>query len=540
MKYGSVYTTNSLADFVVSLLKVERASARTPSFGVCLDPACGGSSLLNAVARGDVRHSLLYGVDVDPEAIEISRTYSEIIGSEIIYKDFLRPSAKTDPKAYWLERLARVDTIIANPPWSSDRIYDRDELLLRGYKNVDGQYDCYALFVELSMAILHANGFAAFILPDSLFSATAYGLRRFIATKYEIKVIARLGEKLFEGVHRATTVVVVRKCIPSDASLTKCFRLTTSDRKAVLGGDKTLETVFEEQYRVKRQMDFLRNEDCLFDIDVASEDHAVIERIRSHGGKWSFDVSFHRGVEISKRGTVFYCPKCGGANTAALFSGLALKRCKCCGRQVEVSSSELESVMQFRPADGFVPIFVGESVGRYSLSCQRYLKLGVEGINYKDLDDYKPMKILVRKTGLGIKSVVDDSGRMVNQAVYFFTAGEGLREDALYFYNALLNSRVIFYYYMKLYGENEWKSHPYLTKRILQELPIIRFDNKSELHHQIADGARKLNLHYTAAIDAELELLVTLAYGLDRKEVERIKHEMAELPDLGALREMKQ
>ena len=49
MKYGSVYTTNSLADFVVSLLKVERASARTPSFGVCLDPACGGSSLLNAV-----------------------------------------------------------------------------------------------------------------------------------------------------------------------------------------------------------------------------------------------------------------------------------------------------------------------------------------------------------------------------------------------------------------------------------------------------------------------------------------------------------
>ena len=74
------------------------------------------------------------------------------------------------------------------------------------------------------------------------------------------------------------------------------------------------------------------------------------------------------------------------------------------------------------------------------------------------------MKILVRKTGLGIKSVVDDSGRMVNQAVYFFTAGEGLREDALYFYNALLNSRVIFYYYMKLYGENEWKSHPYLTK----------------------------------------------------------------------------
>lgn len=540
MKYGSVYTTNSLADFVISLLKIERTSAGMPSFGVCLDPACGGSSLLSAVARGDVQHSLLYGVDVDPEAIEISRNYCINIGSEVIYKDFLRPSAKANPKAYWRKRLTRVDTIIANPPWSSDRIYDRDELLLHGYKNVDGQYDSYALFIELSMAVLHADGFAAFILPDSLFSATAYGLRRYIATNFEIKVIARLGEKLFEGVHRATTVVVIRKRTPDDASLTRCFRLTTSDRKAVLCGSKTLKAVFEEQKRVKRQMDFLKNEDCLFDIDVAREDHAVIERIRSHGGKWSFDVIFHRGVEISKRGTVFYCPKCGGANTTALFSGLALKRCRCCGREVEVSSSELESVVQLTPADGFVPIFVGESVGRYSLSYQRYLKLGVEGINYKDLDDYKPMKILVRKTGLGIKSVVDDSGSIVNQAVYFFTAGEGLKEDALYFYNALLNSRVIFYYYMKLYGENEWKSHPYLTKRILQELPIIRFDNESELHRQIADGARKLNFHYAARIDSELELLVRRAYGLGKKEVERIKHEMAELPDLGALKEMKQ
>ena len=56
----------------------------------------------------------------------------------------------------------------------------------------------YVLFIELAYNILNENGVMAFIIPDSLFDPQNERLRKFLVEKTQIKVIARLGEKIFD------------------------------------------------------------------------------------------------------------------------------------------------------------------------------------------------------------------------------------------------------------------------------------------------------------------------------------------------------
>lgn len=537
-----MYTPDALADFVASLLRDEALSDGCPTFGNCLDPACGGFSLLKAIDRSDFPHETLTGIDFDDDAVGLSKAVCNELKGVVLKKDFLCPAKAGNSAEFWKKKLPPINTMIANPPWSSDRIYDQDDLRRHGFHLADGQYDSYTLFIELGLAVLQEGGYAAFIIPDSLFSSTAIGLRKLLATKYEIRVIARLGEKLFEGVHRATTVLVVKNAKPRHESTTKCFRLNTLDRKHVLAGDKLLYEVFTCQLHEEQQLRFTLQADCIFDVDSSFEDHEILAKMDALADGWATKLTFHRGVEISKSGAVYYCPKCGCANGVTLLKAPAEKRCFSCGFVGTIQPNDIDFLVREAPADGFEVVLVGESVGRYLISRQRYLKTGVPGVNYKKRDEYLKPKLLVRKTGLGIKSAVDSSMRLVTQTVYFFTENEGCSAsgDALYFYNALLNSRTLFFFYMKRYGENEWKSHPYLTKAILLAMPLFAYDSGNQAHRKVAEYGRMLNSTQDLKTDKLLEKEIQKLYQLEQHEVERISSELAALPDLGALKEMKQ
>lgn len=542
MKYGSVYTPDSLADFVASLLRDEALHDGCSTFGNCLDPACGGFSLLKAIDRSNFPYEALTGIDFDSDAISLSGVICKELRGVVLKKDFLCPNNSGNTAKYWKKKLPKINTIIANPPWSSDRIYDRGDLRERGFRLVDGQYDSYMLFIELGLSVLQEGGFAAFIIPDSLFSSTAIELRKLLATQYEIRVIARLGEKLFEGVHRATTVLVVKNAVPNSSSKTKCFRLNTVDRKYVLAGGKLLYDVFSCQHHEETQLRFVLRDDYIFDVDSSYEDHKILAKMDGLADGWTKSLTFHRGVEISKTGTVYYCPKCGCANGVASLKTPMKKQCHSCSFSATIRPDDIDYLVRESPADGFEAVLVGESVSRYSISRERFLKTGVPGVNYKRRSDYLKPKLLVRKTGLGIKSAVDTSMRLVTQTVYFFTENEGnlTSEDALYFYNALLNSRTLFFFYMKRYGENEWKSHPYLTKSILQSMPLLTYDSDNQAHRKIAEYGRMLNTTQALETDMLLEKEIQKLYLLEQHEMERISSELAALPNLGALKEMKQ
>ena len=211
-KYGVVYTPDTLSEFVATLLKrfVEDAH-----ISAVLDPASGECSLINAAKSVFGDQCEYIGIDVDKDAVNNTKDFFTIIHNDAI----LPQNVKRKTAEYWRDKLPKISAVIANPPWSSEKIYERSALEKAGYTLVSGQYDSYVLFIELAYNILCQHGVMAFIIPDSLFDAQNEKLRKFLVDKTQIKVIARLGEKIFDEVNREIIInigIIIRaSLIPS-------------------------------------------------------------------------------------------------------------------------------------------------------------------------------------------------------------------------------------------------------------------------------------------------------------------------------------
>ena len=128
---------------------------------------------------------------------------------------------------------------------------------------------------------------------------------------------------------------------------------------------------------------------------------------------------------------------------------------------------------------------------------------------------------------------------MTSQTVYILKKKkEDKDKTPLEYYLAMLNSRVVYYYYLKTYGENEWKSHPYLTKEIIFSLPICKYTG-SKLDEEIVELSKVLMKNYNYLLDIQLEQKIFKKYKLSKEDVSLIKNEMSRLPDLSAINDMK-
>ena len=119
---------------------------------------------------------------------------------------------------------------------------------------------------------------------------------------------------------------------------------------------------------------------------------------------------------------------------------------------------------------------------------------------------------------------------------YYSFANSILKCAAFQFFTPARKSTINFY--LKVYGENEWKSHPYFTKQIIYSLPIREYED-SELDKQIIKVATELAHKYEYVKDVQLEKLVMKKYGLSETESNMVYGEMNRLPDLSAINNMK-
>lgn len=533
-KYGVVYTPESLAVFTAELV-FEEARRSNRSINNILDPASGECALLAAAKSIFGDGANYWGIDIDADAVrETESKYSIIHNDAIMPINVRRPSSE-----YWKRKLPQIDAVIANPPWSSEKIYDREILSQAGFSLINGQYDSYVLFMELSYNLLSDNGIMAFIIPDSLFDAQNTNLRKFLCEKTQICVIARLGEKIFDEVFRSATVIVCKKAKPNTETITHCFRLSTEDRKAFLSGNESLMFFYKNRVHDVKQSRFMNNDTFIFDIDLKASEEALLKKITASAQSISEVFSFGRGVEISKAGKIVFCPSCGcaqGYKKSQLQTGS--KTCTSCGKEMAVSSNTIRNVISKTHTEGNVGVFVGEDLHRYSLTSGHYIQLDIKGINYKEAELYEPPKLCIRKTGLGIYCAIDYTSSLVTQTVYILKYKDPDNATPLEYYLAILNSRVVYYYYLKVYGENEWKSHPYLTKQIIFDFPIIPYTGSIE-DDQIVSLSKRLSKKYDHETDIELENIIMKKYGLTDKDVQTVVSEMGRLPDLTAVNDMK-
>lgn len=537
-----------------------------------VDPACGDGELLiafekarskeikileNAVPNFNEQISFIntttYGVDIDKLALQSAKIkLNRIVRNNINLKwaDSLIPVKNKSRLDGWKEMFNDVffqggfDAIIANPPWGAECQFSKDTLLEAGYNLLEGQFDIYNLFIELSVELCKPNAPMLFIIPDSIFGLDHTRLRRFLLENTEIKFISRIGEKFFDDVCRACSIIVVVKKVPIIDYRIKCFRLSYDLRDKILKGEESLKNAEEKCMHYVLASRFKNNSNYEFDIDLKDTEIDIIKKIEKNTINLGRLCESGRGVEIAKDGALIKCPDCGN------YQSIPKKNiviCKDCGSKFENLDIYKYVAIHKNNNDNRVPLVVGESLDRYGYNIDRFLELNLKGIKYKESSIYSKDKILIRKTGIGITASMDYESCYFPQTVYYYYLKEEIDSNLypLEYILAILNSRIMFYYLTTKTGEIEWKSHAYITQNTINNLPIRIINSEDKSNKIIVDAIVKLvklgikEEKFPIEIDIKIEYLICTLLGLTEDEMNFIVEKINSMQNLQAINRMK-
>ncbi len=526
---GAFYTPRFLADYLSDEISNEIDASLDYSL---LDPALGEGilieSLLTILEPKNIKISNILGIDIDADAIKGASKNVKTINKKSSIK-FLKNNALTpfglSPEEGWLElkkkfnRGNKFDIILSNPPWGIEISDNKKSLISSNFRLAEGQYDIYDLFIELIISQLNEGGIYGIIIPDSIFNDEHIKLRELLLKNSKILALGRLGEKIFDNVNRATTVIIGKKGVPNLNHQVKCFRLNSENRKILQSGSQSLNEIVKQISHYVSQNRFLQNEYYQLDIDLRESERSIIKKLEVGNLKISDYTNSTRGVELSKKGSVVKCPNCGSWHPEP---NKETFECNVCEHRINKSAITKKKIIVNERRNGtYRPIKVGEDISRYKSKVRRSIKAGLKGINYKDPSIYEGEKIIIRKTGVGITASIDYENSYTNQVVYIFKIRKNLRNEIpLEFILGLLNSRVYTYYLLKKNGENEWKSHPYITMRDIKDLPlpdINKVDKKTV--NTISGKVRDIIENgYDIRCDKEIESEVLKLFNITKKE----------------------
>lgn len=251
-KQGSYYTPKNIVDDILSEYLTGKHKV--------LDPCCGtGQFLLNA---GELikKPGLLYGFDIDPAAVFISKINLIIKFKSLNFSPniFQINALKDLNNSISIKNLPlHYDLIITNPPWGQH--FDKTTLnsLKSLYPNINS-LESFSYFLSKSIDMLNEKGTLSFILPESLLNIKTHSdIRRIILGKTTILKIIKLG-RLFTNVFTGVIRIDLRKGNPKD------------HLKIKISSDSVY---YIEQNR------FWSNPDLIFDIDINDVDQRIIDKL---------------------------------------------------------------------------------------------------------------------------------------------------------------------------------------------------------------------------------------------------------------------
>lgn len=263
---GIYYTPNFIVDYIVrNTLKpvLDKCTSINDLKKIkILDPACGsGSFLIKAMdviaekykefkrstdefTKIQIIIENLYGVDLDEQAVEITRLNllintlqdkgklpqldknikngnSLISGTDEELEKYFGKNFKDKKPFNWQKEFPEVfkqggfDVIIGNPPYINSRnleSLDKD-FFESSFLTAREQYDLYTLFIERSLVILNKNGRLGFIVPNK-FLVTKYGqiTRDFISKRAILEQKMDLSkENVFHDASVYPIIIILQK-----------------------------------------------------------------------------------------------------------------------------------------------------------------------------------------------------------------------------------------------------------------------------------------------------------------------------------------
>ena len=226
-----------------------------------VDPACGSGAFLVAafdylhqeyqrinekLAELTGQHSLfdlnkeiltnnLFGVDINPESIEISKLSLWLktaergksltsLDANLVAGNSLGLAEPVPGENFsWQSTFPKImaqggfDVVLGNPPYvRQERISDLKPWLEKNYEVYHGVADLYSYFFELGHKLLKPGGRLGYISSSTFFkTGSGEPLRNYLAKEATLEKMVDFGDlQVFEGVTTYPAIVVLKKAIP--------------------------------------------------------------------------------------------------------------------------------------------------------------------------------------------------------------------------------------------------------------------------------------------------------------------------------------
>lgn len=502
-EHGIYYTPSFIVDYIVEntlkpVLDKCNSIADLKKIKV-LDPACGsGSFLIKALdtiynkyldfgnnggvfTKLDILLNNIYGVDLDPQAVEITRLNllinaldqrmklpvldknikngnSLISGTDEELTKYFGKNFRDKKPFNWEEEFPEVfkqggfDVIIGNPPWVftregdfsiPEKIYFDDFLKKLGFiqtekgRNVQsGKVNLYSLFTLKATSLINNHGMVGFIIPNNILRATNFDLfRKYILDNERILEIVDLGEGIFKQVTAASVILFLEKEISSVNRNNNKIRIVSEITD--LGNKKFLiNNVLQRQ--------FLDNTKFTFNILSTSKFSSLVKKIKN--------------------------------NTVTLGS-----ICKYISPGIDGDKSRYVSNTKIN--EFYRPLLFGKNFGRYKINYQnKWILYKREILNRARKEEiFLSKKIILQRISGGNRPL---TATLDTERYYTFNSVNNIiinnSDYNTCYILGILNSKLLSWYY-SINFSNKSKLTVNISKTYLEKLPIKEIENKKNI-----------------------------------------------------------
>ena len=454
------------------------------------DPACGSGAFLNQALDflikehnyldelnkqlfggffvfPDVENQILehniYGVDLNDESVEIAklslwlrtaqpkRKLTSLNNNIKCGNSLIESKTIAGEKAFnWKEQFPEVfakggfDVIIGNPPYVFARDNFRQEekdYFVSKYESAKYQINTYLLFIEKSVLILKDNGIYGLIIPNSwLMMYSGEGLRKFLLETNKLNQIINLAGFSFETANVETVILLAEKEIIKKENT---FEILLNNGN---------EFYFSHS---KKQTEFSKNKEFEFKVFLD-------------------DDSDELNLKINKNSEIL-------DNLVLIKAGLkAYEKDK--GEPKQTASDVVNRIYDYNYKfdNDTYKYLEGKDVGRYFTSwAGSYLRYGKHLAAPRTFNLFDGKKIIIREiTGNYPKCLI----ATYNEDIYLFNMSniaivEKTNSDiSLKYILAVLNSKLLSYYFVKNTAKSVRKLFPKIILNDLRKFPIKKIN----------------------------------------------------------------
>lgn len=229
---GAYYTPEKVVNELIERLYENDANLNMRT--IC-DPCCGTGNFLLRLSVMGLDHSKLYGQDIDPISIYITRINIALMDPKVTAVDLY--SRFIIGNTYLMTFKQKFDIVLGNPPWGGEF----SEADVTAYRKLfqtasSKSIESYDLFVEKALTMLAHNGVMAFVLPEAILSVAAHKpVRRLILDTCSFKFVTYLGN-VFSGVQCPSIVLGI---MPDDAQTVVGCKVSTGNTTFVISKQRT-------------------------------------------------------------------------------------------------------------------------------------------------------------------------------------------------------------------------------------------------------------------------------------------------------------